>query len=145
MGHQRYTPEFKDEAVRQVLERGHPVSEVALSQRTAGHYDWGTMASNPGIDLLSVAPSADKIVILAYTISWSSPYEPEVNWVPVKTLPATATDQQIENAKGQVLSNRDYFRTCEDCNEIAAVGSCSEVNGRDVCHRCASENHGVVY
>ncbi len=25
MGQQRYTPEFKDEAVRQVTERGHPV------------------------------------------------------------------------------------------------------------------------
>ncbi len=29
MSVQRYTPEFKDEAVRQALERGHFVSEVA--------------------------------------------------------------------------------------------------------------------
>ena len=28
MGRQRYTPEFKDEAVRQVTERGHPTTEV---------------------------------------------------------------------------------------------------------------------
>jgi len=27
MGQQRYTSEFKDEAVRQVTERGHPVQE----------------------------------------------------------------------------------------------------------------------
>ena len=29
MNNQRYTPEFKDEAVRQVLERGYSVAEVA--------------------------------------------------------------------------------------------------------------------
>jgi transposase len=29
MSNQRYTPEFKDEAVRQVLEKGHSVPEVA--------------------------------------------------------------------------------------------------------------------
>jgi transposase len=42
MGHQRYTPEFKDEAVRQVLERGHPVSEVASRIGVSSHslYKW---------------------------------------------------------------------------------------------------------
>lgn len=29
MSSQRFAPEFKDEAVRQIVERGHPVSEVA--------------------------------------------------------------------------------------------------------------------
>jgi transposase len=29
MGQQRFSPEFKDEAVRQVLERGYTVKEVA--------------------------------------------------------------------------------------------------------------------
>jgi transposase len=29
MSQQRYSPEFKDEAVRQVTERGHSVQEVA--------------------------------------------------------------------------------------------------------------------
>jgi transposase-like protein len=29
MSNQRYTPEFKDEAVRQVVERGYSVAEVA--------------------------------------------------------------------------------------------------------------------
>jgi transposase-like protein len=31
---QRFAPEFKDEAVRQIVERGYPVSEVA--QRLGG-------------------------------------------------------------------------------------------------------------
>jgi len=34
MSSQRFAPEFKDEAVRQVLERGYPVTEVA--QRLGG-------------------------------------------------------------------------------------------------------------
>ena len=29
MSNQRYTPEFKDEAVRQVVDRGYSVAEVA--------------------------------------------------------------------------------------------------------------------
>ncbi len=42
MGQQRYTPEFKDEAVRQVMERGHPVVEVAgrLGVSTHSLYKW---------------------------------------------------------------------------------------------------------
>ena len=42
MGHQRYTPEFKDEAVRQVTEKGHSVQEVAARLGVSGHslYKW---------------------------------------------------------------------------------------------------------
>ena len=34
---QRYSPEFKDEAVHQVLDRGHPVTEVAQRLGVSGH------------------------------------------------------------------------------------------------------------
>lgn len=37
MSSQRYTPEFKDEAVRQVIERGYPVSEVADRLGVSAH------------------------------------------------------------------------------------------------------------
>ena len=42
MGRQRYTPEFKDEAVRQVTERGHSVAEVAVRLGVSSHslYKW---------------------------------------------------------------------------------------------------------
>ena len=42
MSHQRYTPEFKDEAVRQVTEKGHPVQEVAVRLGVSSHslYKW---------------------------------------------------------------------------------------------------------
>ena len=42
MSNQRYTPEFKDEAVRQILEKGHSVPEVAerLGVSTHSLYKW---------------------------------------------------------------------------------------------------------
>ena len=42
MSSQRYTPEFKDEAVRQVLDRGHGVASVAqgLGVSTNTLYKW---------------------------------------------------------------------------------------------------------
>jgi transposase len=42
MGQQRYSPEFKDEAVHQVTERGYPVQEVAARIGVSAHslYKW---------------------------------------------------------------------------------------------------------
>ncbi len=42
MGQQRFTPEFKDEAVRQVTEKGHSVPEVAARLGVSIHslYKW---------------------------------------------------------------------------------------------------------
>ena len=42
MGQQRYTDEFRREAVRQVTEKGHPVREVAerLGMSTYSLYGW---------------------------------------------------------------------------------------------------------
>lgn len=45
MSTQRFTPEFKEEAVRQVTERGYPVSEVAAHVGVSAHslyslYKW---------------------------------------------------------------------------------------------------------
>ena len=42
MSSQRYPPEFKDEAVRQVLERGYTVAEVSQRLGVSAHslYKW---------------------------------------------------------------------------------------------------------
>ena len=42
MSTKRYPPEFKDEAVRQVVERGYPVAEVAERLGVSAHslYKW---------------------------------------------------------------------------------------------------------
>jgi len=42
MSNQRYTPEFKEEAVRQVTQRGHSVAEVSERLGVSSHslYNW---------------------------------------------------------------------------------------------------------
>ena len=47
MSHQRYTSEFKEEAVRQVTEKGHSVQEVAARLGVSSHslYKWVKAAS----------------------------------------------------------------------------------------------------
>jgi len=42
MSTQRFTPEFKEEAVRQVVDRGHAVAEVAARLGVSAHslYKW---------------------------------------------------------------------------------------------------------
>jgi transposase len=42
MSQQRFSPEFKDEAVRQVTEKGHSVQEVAARLGVSSHslYQW---------------------------------------------------------------------------------------------------------
>lgn len=49
MGQQRFTPEFKDEAIRQVTERGYKVVEVAARLGVSSHslYKW-VRAARPG-------------------------------------------------------------------------------------------------
>ena len=49
MSNQRYTPEFKEEAVRQVIERGHSAAEVAERLGVSNHslYNW-VKAVKPG-------------------------------------------------------------------------------------------------
>ncbi len=42
MSSQRYSPEFKDKAVRQIVERGYPVAEVSERLGVSSHslYKW---------------------------------------------------------------------------------------------------------
>lgn len=49
MSKQRFTPEFKDEAVRQIVERGYAVPEVSERLGVSGHslYKW-IKAAKPG-------------------------------------------------------------------------------------------------
>ena len=49
MSSQRYTPEFKDEAVRQVVDRGYSVNEVSERLGVSSHslYKW-VKAVKPG-------------------------------------------------------------------------------------------------
>ena len=51
MGRQRFTPEFKDEAVRQVIERGDSVVDIAARLGVSSHslYKWVKDAKPSGL------------------------------------------------------------------------------------------------
>lgn len=51
MSNQKYSPEFKDEAVKQVLDRGHSVKEVSTNLGIPTHniYKW-VKEARPGPD-----------------------------------------------------------------------------------------------
>jgi len=51
MSSQRYAPEFKDEAVRQVTEKGHSVPEVAARLGASIHslYKWVKAVRQPRV------------------------------------------------------------------------------------------------
>lgn len=57
MSRHRFSPEFKEEAVRQVLQRGYPVVEVAERVGVSAHslYKWGreAKAGDPANDELA--------------------------------------------------------------------------------------------
>ena len=53
MSTQRYSPEFKDEAVCKVVDRGHSVPEVAKRLGVSSHsmYMWKLKLENPSLEL----------------------------------------------------------------------------------------------
>lgn len=58
-----YTDEFKLEAVKQVLEKGHPVIEVAdrLGVHKHSLYEWVRKAKKPGSEILAESEQQKKI------------------------------------------------------------------------------------
>ena len=73
MSSQRFAPEFKDEAVRQVLERGYPVTEVAQRLGVSAHslYKW-IKAVKPlqraiTLEECKVIPGLEKMVLVNNT------------------------------------------------------------------------------
>lgn len=56
MSNARYTPEFKDEAVRQVVERKHSVAEVAVERFHEGVLCWFLWLNKVQLDVALFRP-----------------------------------------------------------------------------------------
>ena len=67
MSNQRYTPEFKDEAVRQVIERGYSVSEISERPGVSSHslYKWVKVAKPDKTEknIAELTLVADKVLV----------------------------------------------------------------------------------
>lgn len=75
-------------------------------------------------------------------IEWPSPEEPKTTWRVVTRLQADASEEEIRQAIGTVLSDKRYFMTCGECGKKQPKGC---MDDGEICQSCASKNHGVVY
>ena len=72
MSANKFTNEFKRDAVAQVIDRGYPVSEVAVRLRisTKSIYTWQQLFSRPVKLIEEVDAQADKIRRLKRDLAW---------------------------------------------------------------------------
>jgi len=92
-------------------------------------------------EFIRVERSEEKVEIFVREIRWEGPHSPIHTWAVGNSLPATASETEIEEATAGILEDDGYFRVCPECNEKKSFGW----NDGSVCQRCAEVNHGVVY
>ena len=93
-------------------------------------------------EFVRVERTEDKVQILVREIRWEGPHTPISTWAIARTLPAAASESDIENATARVLEDDGYFLVCRECEERNPRGWMHD--GR-ICQVCAEANHGVVH
>ena len=93
-------------------------------------------------EFVRVERADKKVQILVREIRWDGPHTPVSTWVTARTLPATASESEIENALVRILEEDGYFQVCNECGERKPLGW---MQGGGICQGCAQVNHGVVY
>ena len=63
-------------------------------------------------------------------------------WALARSLPATASESEIENALVRILEEDGCFQVCNECGERKPLGW---MLNESLCQECAQANHGVVY
>jgi len=79
--------------------------------------------------------------LLVCQIEWEGPYTPHSHWKKVEQFPTETPEEHIQQGIKKLLQDPEYFLICSDCSERNPVGWMTG----DVCHRCAEQNHGIVY
>ncbi|MCG9022838.1 transposase [Laribacter hongkongensis] len=76
MSTQRFTPEFKEEAVKQVTERGYSVAEVSARLGVSSHslYKWVKAVSPDNLDFLQPSKPTDNSFIKSFQGSLRDEY-----------------------------------------------------------------------
>lgn len=75
-------------------------------------------------------------------INWDGPHTPVSAWHEVPARKGESAEEAVE----RLLNTRKWFRTCADCGELNPVGWIIALDDvGDVCHRCAVQNHDVVF
>ena len=93
-------------------------------------------------EFVRVERSEEKVEIFVREIRWDEPHTPISTWAVGKSLPATASEAEIERATAGILEYDSYFQVCNECSERKPLGWMHD--GR-ICQGCAQTSHGIVY
>ena len=93
-------------------------------------------------EFIRIEKTQNEVQILVHEIRWDGPHTPIHTWAVGKSLPATASEVEIEKATASILEDPRYFLTCHECGERKPHGWM--LNG-SLCQGCAQANHGIVY
>ncbi len=93
-------------------------------------------------EFVRVEKTQDEVQILVHEIRWQGPHSPIHTWAVGKSLPAAASESEIENATVGILRDDRYFRTCAECGQRKPLGW---MQSDRICQECAAANHGIVH
>ena len=92
-------------------------------------------------EFIRVEKGESEVGLLVRTIDWEG-HTPFSIWEDAISLPATASDEDIQSASVRILDDPAYFRICTGCNERNPNGW---MHDDKICQGCAQENHGIIY
>ncbi len=93
-------------------------------------------------EFVRVEKTQDEVQILVHEIRWQGPHTPIHTWAVGESLPAAASESEIENATDSILRDDRYFRSCLECGERKPLGW---MQNDWSCQECAVVKHGVVH
>jgi len=93
-------------------------------------------------EFIRIEKTQNEVQIFVREIRWDGPHTPISSWVINRSLPATASETEIENATADILRDGRYFRACFECGERKPLGWMLD---ESTCQECAQTCHGIVY
>jgi hypothetical protein len=93
-------------------------------------------------DYMRVARSDNTIEIQVEMIEWPHPHTPTSSWHTIDKLDKFTSQEVIDEIVEKTLSDKRYFKVCNECNERNPVG---HMHDNKICQSCAENNHGIVY
>ena len=93
-------------------------------------------------EFIRVERSEEKVEIFVREIRWQGPHTPIHTWAAAESLPATASEAEIEKATVGILEDPRYFRSCLECGERKPLGW---MHDESICQGCAVAKYGIVH
>ncbi len=73
-------------------------------------------------EFIRIETTQTEVQILVREIRWEGPHSPIHTWAVGKSLPATASEAEIEKATAGILEDDGYFQACNECGKRKPLG-----------------------